>query len=373
MIDLHLPKRIICHNGSLSHLGELGADLGDHALVCTGRTSLEASGMLAKALHCLDGHAVQTSHFSAIDHDPSLSTVDAAVDFARETDCDFIVAIGGGSVLDAGKAVAAILPQEGHTRPYFDGERAIEQHPLPIIAIPTTAGTGSECTNNAVLTDTEHKTKKSLRDPRMIPELALVDPELTISCPPDLTARCGMDALTQAIECFVSIGANPATDALILSAIEQIARHLPGAVAEGDNMDHREPVAIGSLMAAMAFGNAGLGAVHGLAHPLGAQFGIPHGLACAILLPHVCAFNMEAREEKFAHIAPLLGAATAHDVPEALLGLNRDLGIPDTLADYAVTPSDIPAIIADSRSGSMAKNPRPASDDDLAHILNQII
>ena len=207
----------------------------------------------------------------------------------------------------------------------------------------------------------------------MMPDIAIVDPELTRTCPPEITAQSGMDALTQAIECYVSAGANPFTDALALRAIGLIASNLPVAVKDGDNPNAREHVALGSLLTGMAFGNAGLGAVHGLAHPLGAQFHVPHGLACAVLLPHVCAFNLSVRKNKFNDVAPLIGAQNAEDLPSALATLNQTVGIPDTLAQFGVKQTDFPALLADCRSGSMKKNPRPASDEQLAEILRNVI
>jgi len=256
---------------------------------------------------------------------------------------------------------------------YFHERHPLEAPVLPLLAAPTTAGTGSECTNNGVLTDTDRGIKKSLRDPKMVPAVALVDPELTLSVPPDVTARSGMDALTQAIEAYVSLGASPVTDALALRAVELIAAHLPSAVTGGGEIAHREPVALGSLLTGMAFANAGLGAVHGFASPLGVVCKAPHGLVCAVLLPHVCEFNLPARREKFERIAPLLGAKCAADVPQAILDLNRRVGIPETLREFGLAESHFPKVLDECRGGSMKKNPREPSDEELVEILRKVM
>jgi len=372
-LELALPRKIVFGPGEFVRLGGLTGALGGSALVCIGRASALRAGRLDRAVALLRGRGIAVDIFDGIAREPDLATCERAIARARERSCDVVVAIGGGSVLDVGKTVSAVAPQPHDLRHYFRGGHRLDKAPLPFVAVPTTAGTGTECTNNAVLSDPERGIKKSLRDERMVPAVALVDPELTLTAPPDVTARSGMDALAQAVECFVTKNANPITDALALRAIELIAQNLPLAVAEGNRLDHREPVALGSLMTGMAFGNAGLGAVHGLAHPLGVRFGIPHGLVCAVLLPHVCAFNLSVRRRKFAAIAQHLGAADADDVPRAIIELNRKIGIPDSLAKFGVAESDLPAIVAGSRSGSMAKNPRPASDEDLVGILRKVL
>jgi len=371
--ELVLPRRIIFGTGEFSRLGELTAALGRSALLCSGRSAVRKAGWLERA-QCLFGErGVRAEIFEGINHDPDLAICEAGIAHARRVGCDVVVAIGGGSVLDVGKTISAIAPQPRDLRHYFHGGLPLDRAPLPFVAVPTTAGTGAECTNNAVLSDPERRIKKSLRDARMVPSVALVDPALTLTAPPGVTAQSGMDALCQAVECFVTKAANPVTDSLALRAIELIASNLPLAVSRGDSLAHREPVTLGSLMTGMAFGNSGLGAVHGLAHPLGIRFGIPHGLVCAVLLPHVCEFNLPVRREKFAVMAPLLGASGPDEVPRALADMNRRLGIPERLTGFGVTEADLPAIIADSRSGSMARNPRPPSDEDLADILKKVI
>jgi len=372
--QLCFPRKIVFGAGTFSRVGDLCRALGDRAVLVTGRGALRRSGRLQQAVDLLQECGVEVTAFDGVENDPSLATCRRGIDLAREFRCNLAVGLGGGSALDAAKTIAAIAPQPGESlEEYFRGERAFESAPLAFVAVPTTAGTGTECTSNAVLTDTERGVKKSLRHESMVPDVALVDPELTLTVPPEVTAQTGMDALTQAIECYVGLAANPVSDALALRAIELIAGNLLQAVADGSRIECREPVALGSLLTAMAFGNAGLGAVHGLAHPIGLHCHVPHGLVCAVLLPHVCEFNLAACGGKFETMAPLVGAASGPQVPARLMAINRRIGIPPTLSEFGLAESEFPKkIIAGCRSGSMANNPRPASDDDLTKILRKI-
>ena len=216
------------------------------------------------------------------------------IKIARKKKSDVVIGLGGGSAMDAAKAIASLARQSGTIWEYHSGKK-IEKEGLPFVAIPTTAWTGAEITNNSVLTDRKVSLKKSIRSPYMIARVALVDPDLTLFLPSQVTAYTGMDAFTQALESYVTRTSNPITDTLALQAIEIIFQNLPQAVANGKDAETRGKMALGSLLSAMAFSNSGLGAVHGLAHPIGARFGVPHGLACAILLPHVIGFNQISR------------------------------------------------------------------------------
>ena len=373
-MSFHLicPRKIIFGSGTFSQLGGHCRGLGRRALLVAGRSALRRSGKLQLAQQNLAAEGIICHLFEGVESDPSLETCALGISAARESGCDLVVAVGGGSALDAGKIIAALAPQAFTVKELFYGRRDIEKPSLPFVAVPTTAGTGSECTRVAVLTDTERQTKKGVRHEFMTPRVALVDPELTLGLSPSVTAQTGMDALTQAIECLVGRNTNPVSDALAIRAIDLLARHLPQAVEDGGDIRNREPVALGSLMTAMAFANAQLGAVHGLAHPIGALFHAPHGLICAVLLPHVCEFNLPAQPEKFSTIAPLIGAKSAQDIPATLIALNRRIGIPDNLAAFGLKESSFPRILADCRSGSMANNPRAASDADVAQILQKV-
>jgi alcohol dehydrogenase class IV len=371
--DLVFPRNILFGTGTFSRLGEICRGNGRRALLVTGRSALRRSGKLAQAEGMLAEAGIAVRLFEGVENDPSLTTCERAIGAARDFGCDIVAAVGGGSALDAGKIVAAMLPQSFTLREFFRGERDLERPSLFFVAAPTTAGTGSECTRVSVVTDETTQTKKGLKHSFMTPQAALVDPELTLGLPPEITAQSGMDALTQAIESYVGRDANPASEALALWAIELLARHLPAAVEEGSRIENREPVALGSLLTAMAFANTGLGAVHGLAHPLGALFHVPHGLVCALLLPHVCEFNLPAQPEKFERIAALIGCKSGREVPAALLALNRKVGLSHRLGEFGLVESAFPRVLADSRSRSTVNNPRPASDADLAEILRKAV
>ncbi|HQZ72217.1 MAG TPA: iron-containing alcohol dehydrogenase [Anaerolineae bacterium] len=272
--------RVVFGAGSLAQLGPAAAALGGRALLVTGRDvdrALPAAQVLRAA-----GIAVQLWSVSG---EPGTADVEAGVLTARAGGCDLVVAIGGGSPLDAGKAIAALLTNDGPPLDYLEvvgRGRALEREPAPFIAVPTTAGTGSEVTRNAVLTASEQRVKVSLRSPKMLPRLAIVDPLLTLSLPPGVTADCGLDALTQCLEPLVSNRGNPITDGLAREGLGRASRSLRRAWADGGDLEARTQMCAASLLGGMALANAALGAVHGLAGPIGGMFPAPHG---AVSLP----------------------------------------------------------------------------------------
>jgi len=371
MFTLTYPPKITFGPGVAEQVGAEARRYGRRALLVTGRSAMRKSGLLGRVLGWLEAAGLKVELFEQVESEPSLRTVHAGVEQARAEGTEVVVGVGGGSALDAAKAIAVMATQEGTIWEYHAG-REIEREGLPFLALPTTAGTGAEITRNAVLTNEETRVKQSIRSSRMMARVALVDPELTFSLPPDVTAYTGMDAFTQAVEAFVTRSANPVTDALALEAVRRLFRHLPTAVADGRNAAAREEVALGSLLSALAFSNSGLGAVHGLAHPIGARCGVPHGLVCAVLLPHVMAFNLDAAPEKFARLAEALGVAGPEEGVGAVRDLLARLGLPMTLSDYGLAEADWSLILAESRSSSMQKNPREASDEDLTEILRRV-
>jgi len=366
------PTRVIFGRGVLEQLGREALSWGKKAMLVTGRSAMRRSGVLDKVGSLMRSAKVDFYLFDRVEHDPSLETVNQGVKFLQRNKCDLVVALGGGSAIDAGKAIASLVRQSGTIWQYHAG-REIEKEGLPFIAVPTTAGTGAEITNNSVLLSREKKIKKSIRSPYMIAKVALVDPELTLSLPPRITAYTGMDTFTQALEAYVTRTSNPVSDSLALRAVEIIFHSLPQAVKDGSNSEARERMAIGSLLSAMAFSNSGLGAVHGLAHPIGAHFGVPHGLACAILLPYVIGFNLRVKREKFKEIASKTGTEKVEDLPSTIKGLLEKVDLPLNFKSYGITEADFPGIIADSRSSSMSKNPRNLSDEELREILRGTI
>ena len=324
----------------------------------------------------------------AIAGEPEVPAVRQGVAYAREQGCGLVVAIGGGSVLDAGKAVAALLAHPGDLLDYLEvvgrGQPLVEAS-APMIAVPTTAGTGSEVTRNAVLMSPEHRVKASLRSLGMLPRLAIVDPELTLGLPPAVTAACGMDALTQLIEPYVSPRANPMTDLFCVEGMRVAARALPRVRRQPGDLEARTGMAWASLLGGLALANAGLGAVHGFAAPLGGMFRLPHGAACAAVLPYAMEVNIRALRqrapaspalERYAGVARIL-TGDPHAGPEDgfrwVAQLCAALEIPP-LRVYGVEESAIPALVeAAARAGSMKGNPIALEPGELREIIARAI
>jgi alcohol dehydrogenase class IV len=342
---------------------------------------MRACGILDRAQAFLENNGVSTHIFDRVAGEPTLDLVEEGIIVAREARSQVIIGLGGGSSLDAAKAIAGLLALPGQIREYHQG-RQIEGPGLPFIAVPTTAGTGAEVTKNAVLIDSVRGIKKSIRDDTWFAKGALIDPELTLSLPPSVTASTGGDALCQAIEAYVSIGAMPATDALAGEAIYLLGCSLLRAFQDGQDVGARSDTMYGSMLAGVAFANARLGGVHGMAHPLGYRYKIPHGVICALLLPYVMRYNLSYATAKYARVAELLGVET-RGLTEEAAGLRAvdaieelfdALQIPRRLASFGVDADDFEAIIADSLpSGSLKHNPRPLSADDVRRILTEAL
>ncbi|KPL21705.1 MAG: hypothetical protein AMJ93_08995 [Anaerolineae bacterium SM23_84] len=367
--------------GCFSQLPGIVRALGEQALLVCGRHSLRRSGVLDRALRDLQEAGVRATVYDAVQGEPTLDVVQAAVDQARQAQVEVIIGIGGGSAMDVGKATAVLCNKEGTVQEYHGG-RPISEPGLACVCVPTTAGTGSEVTNNAVLTDAERGVKKSIRGVHVFPRVAIVDPELTLSLPPETTASSGADALCQAIEAFMAIGAQPATDALSAQAIRRIGRSLLRAYEEGSDVGARTDMLYGSLLAGMSMTNTRLGGAHGLAHPLGFHYHIPHGVVCGLLLPYVMEHSLEYASEKYAEVAQLLGADTqgmspkeaAQQAVAAVRGLIRRIGIPDRLRVFGLQREHFPAIIAESLpSANVRNNAMPLEADDLQVILEHAL
>jgi alcohol dehydrogenase class IV len=375
--------RIIFGPGAMREIGPLARQFGSRALVVTGRDARRADPLLA----ALRQHGVQPVA-SAVAGEPEIQTVEDGVALARQEGCQFVISLGGGSAIDAGKAVAAMLANDGELLDYLEvigRGKALARPSLPFIAIPTTAGTGSEVTRNAVLASPRHRVKVSLRGPGMLPRLALVDPELTYALAPAATASTGLDALTQLIEPYVCSRANPVTDALCIEGLRRAGASLRAAFENGRNAAAREDMAVASLFGGLALANAGLGAVHGFAGPIGGLFTAPHGAVCAALLPHVMEANLRAlrqrcpdspslrRYDEIARILTRTATAAAGQGVERVRRLVADLRIP-SLAAYGLTLKHIPGLVDKaSKASSMKANPVCLSADELAAILRNAI
>jgi alcohol dehydrogenase class IV len=368
----HTPPKIVFHWGAVSQLPAEASALGRKPLVVCGR-SLRASGRLEAILAGLRAAGLEPSVHEGVPPEPDLTALQACMDSAAG--CDSVIAIGGGSVLDIAKGGAALSDSGATAAEYFAGQ-PVPDTGKPLIALPTTSGTGSEVTWVCVLVDHETRRKASIRGPGMMPRVALVDPELTVSCPPTVTAHSGADAFVQAVEAYTSRGANPMTDALALEAARLTARWLETAVREPENREAREGMALGSVMAGIALNTSRLGLVHGLAHPLGAVTGAPHGLLCGLLLPPVMRFNREATAPKYAHLAAELGLASPDT--DGLIAFTQALldrvGIPLRLSALGFNPADLDWVAQETMpSGSTKANPRPVTVDDAKNVATSCL
>ena len=372
-------NRIVFGRGSVSEAVSAAQSLGTKAFVVTGRAKERAAPVQDQ----LASQGIECASFQ-VPGEPSVDLVVQAVDQARQAHCDLVIGMGGGSAIDTGKAVAAMLTNQGDLLTYLEviGQgQALTERPVPMIAIPTTAGTGAEVTRNAVLSVPEHRRKVSMRHAWMIPDIAVVDPELTLDLPPEITAYTGLDAITQLIEPFVSCQSNPLTDGLCREGLLRAARSLKAAYLDGANIQAREDLALASLFGGLALANAKLGAVHGFAGPLGGMIHAPHGAVCGCLLPVVMEANVRALKNaatpgpglaRYEALGPLLTAdpgAGADDAVAWIRDLCRDLRVP-ALRQLGLTGALIPEIAKQSRdSSSMKGNPIELEREELEVIL----
>jgi alcohol dehydrogenase class IV len=324
----------------------------------------------------------------SVSSEPEIDTVRAGVALAKQERCNFVIGIGGGSALDAAKAIAAMLTNSGDLLDYVEiigRGKALTKWSAPFTAIPTTAGTGAEVTRNAVLASPEHCLKVSLRSPLIQARVAVVDPELTYDLPPALTASTGLDALTQLIEPFVCNRANPMTDGLCVEGLRRAARSLRVAFSKGQDKDAREDMAVASLFGGLALSNAGLGAVHGFAGPIGGSFSVPHGAICAALLPHVMAMNLRALRQRDPHGAALHrydeaawwltgdSKANGDDGVKWVRTLVTDLKVP-RLGGFGIQQTHIADLVVKAaKASSMKANPIVLTPEELTEILEQAL
>ena len=381
--EFAVPPAIVFGPGTIHASVSRLAAWGDRALVVSGKTPQRHENYLDQLkaqklkiqLQCVNG-------------EPSVDSVIEGVEQARQAKCNMVVAIGGGSVIDTGKVIAAMLTNAGDVTEYLEliGKgRPLHNRSAPLLAIPTTAGTGAEVTHNAVLTSPTHRIKVSMRSPLMLPHLVVVDPELTLSLPPEVTAASGVDALTQLIESFLSKKANPITDGLCREGLACCARSIVRSYDDGQDLDARTDMSMASLFSGMALANGGLGAVHGIAGPLGGHIAVPHGVACGRLLSPVFAANFHRLQSsdrlhgalrRFEEITRMLTGNFSAEIVEGIAWmdrLRRRLNIPP-LSDFGLEESDLPVIAANAlKASSMRGNPVNLDQADLIAILKQIL
>lgn len=401
-------QRIVFGCGRLAELGSLAAQYGRRACLATGGKSFDALGRMDQVEALLKEAGLEWMRVR-VSHEPTVEDVDQAAAAAREFGAELVIGIGGGSVIDAGKAVAALLGNGGETMDYLEGVgrgKELTKPSLPYIAAPTTAGTGAEATKNAVITDSGRTFKKSMRSDGMLPAVALVDPELTYGCPGKVAAACGMDAMTQLIEAFTSRKGNPVIDTLAGLGLG-MAANLPKLFGPDRDKTTHEALALASLLGGVTLANAGLGAVHGLASPLGAFYPAPHGVVCARLLGPIVAANARraAREgarivlDKYAAVAfQLIKPQHDNGIPEIgfddepmteeerrdqplnaalslasyLKALTRALEIPG-LGEFGVRPQDFPKILAAASGGNLKTNPVTLDEEELSQALAEAL
>ena len=372
----HNPTAIEFGWGALARLPELVKSVGGRRVLVVGDPGVAKAGLVERVVSALGG-AFPVTIFTDVESDPDARSVDAGVQLARSKECDVIVGIGGGSAMDVAKVIGVMLTNPGNIRDY-NGMGKIGQPGAPVIAIPTTSGTDSELTIWSVLSDKEQKTKFGVGSVLNCARIALLDPELTMSLPPAITAATGIDALTHALESYVNMAPQPISEAMSEQSMALIARSLRLAVAQPGNKEARADMLLASTIAAMAFNSTRLGLAHAFAMPLGSRFHIPHGLANAIMLPAVMRFNLPGNLAKFARIAQIFGERTdglslreaAERSVIAIEQLQADIGITAKLGDFHMTEADLHDVAAEAMlSGNVAVNPRKPTLEDMKALL----
>lgn len=374
-----LPTAIEFGIGAVGELSEHVKRINGTKVLLVTDPGVQKAGVTDRLVDVLKKSGISYSIYNDIQPDPDIEGVMRGRDAAKEAGCDCIVGLGGGSSLDTAKAIGLMLGNPGHIRDYV-GINKVPKKGAPVIAVPTTAGTGSEITIWSVLSDKQAKVKLSVGSPYNCPDLALCDPELTVSLPSHITAATGMDALTHALESYVNKATQPISEALSVQSMKMIARSLRTAVVQGENIQARNDMLLASLIAAMAFNPTRLGLSHALAMPLGAHFKIPHGTVNAILLPEVMNFNLIGNLSKFKEIAQLFDMPVESLSPKeaaeqsvtAVRQLKQDVGIDQTLSDYGLTESALDYIAEEAMtSGNVPVNPRKPTLEDLKQICRE--
>ena len=375
--------QIIFGAGKARQIGTYAPTLGRRAMVVTGR-SLARAGVI---LEQLDKQGIESISFS-VPLEPTTDIALAGIQRARQDACDWVIGIGGGSVIDTGKVIAALLTNEGKLLDYLEviGKgKPLEKMPVPYVAVPTTAGTGAEVTSNSVLESPQHRLKVSMRSPLMFPRWAVVDPELTYSMPPPITASTGLDAFTQLLEAFVSNKANPLTDGICREGLRRVAGSLVRVFEDGRDSEAREAMSLASLFGGLALANAKLGAVHGIAGPLGGMFKAAHGAICGRLLPFVMEMNISALQmyqpdspslARYREVAQIVTGKTEAEPSDGINWVQNvcsRLKLPP-LADYKITEADFPPLVEKAQAASSMKgNPIQLSAEELVKILRQAL
>ncbi len=369
--DFYMPTRVKFGWGRVSDIGDVVAAWGARRIfLVTGRRSARESGHLDKVIAGLRG--LETHLFDQIEENPSIETVDRGAALCRQWGGDLVVGLGGGSALDAAKAVAMLHKNPGSVREYLDQERVCERKGLPLVAVTTTSGTGSEVTPFAVITDHEKKAKPAIAPSQMFPDVALVDPELSSSMPYEVTASTGLDALVQAVEGFWSTRANPLTRALSGQGIILALRHLEAACERKDQQSVTG-MALASHLTGRQMSNIANTAIHPLSYPFTMDYHLVHGFACVIFLPAFLRFNADAIRDLFRDVLAVLGLASVEDLADAVDGLMDRVKAPKRLGPLGVAAADLEGLVKRGVGRSTAWNPKPLKEEDLLSICRGLI
>ncbi|SFG37837.1 Iron-containing alcohol dehydrogenase [Desulfotomaculum arcticum] len=372
--NMNAPEKIIFGNGTAGQVGELVKGMGGKSILVVADPVVAKIEAGQSVIETLKAAGLKVSLFDQVEMEPCFESVASGVNLGRSCGADVVVGVGGGSALDSAKGISAMINNDGNLKDYV-GIGLIPRPALPLVLLPTTAGTGSEVTNIAIFTNKESGVKSGVVSDYIRARVAVVDPGLTVGLPAKPTAYSGMDALCHAVEAYTSVNANPLSDMYALEAIRLVTENLRTAVFQGVNVEARTGMAAASLYAGIAFGNAGVTAVHALAYPLGARYHVPHGLANAILLPAVMRHNLPGNLERFAVVADVISAGAAAEMvrDKALLGveevaaLSADVGIPSRLRDLSVKEEDLAAMADEAShiSRLLANNPRPMDSEAI--------
>ena len=382
IISLRTPQLILAGLGASERLGQEAKAVGaKKALMVTDKGVMD-SGTGRKIKELLEKDGIGVEVFDRVLSDPDIACLEDCLQMAKKGPYDLFIGVGGGSPMDIASITSVMLTNPGTVYDYF-GVNLVKNPGVPTILIPTTAGTGAEATPNAILTDTKERLKKAVVSPYILPRVAIVDPLLTLSMPPSVTSSSGIDALTHAIESYTSNNATLLTDLFAREAMILIGRSLRTAVANGNRVEARYDMSIGSFFAGVSLANAGVTAVHALAYPLGGQFNVPHGIANGLLLPYVMEFNVLGNIQKFAQVARFLGEKVesmtlleqAYQASRAVKAIYRDLKIPQSLTELNVPKEAIPGMAkaAINATRLMVNNPRTMSVQDIENIYRNAL
>jgi alcohol dehydrogenase class IV len=374
-----MPTRVESGNGVSKKTGELVKDLGVSSVLLVTDKGVRSAGLLEGIVKSIAAADLNYEIYDEVEPNPSAETIHQGTENLKQHNIEAVLAVGGGSSIDTAKGIAAMATNPGHILDY-EGVGKLTNPPLPIIAIPTTAGTGSEATNSTVVTNKETSFKLGVLSSHLFPDLAILDPALTLGLPQEITAATGMDALTHAIESYTSKSANPVSQAFAMQAIKMIGENLTRSYFVGTDIESRENMLIASLLAGVAFSQSRLGNVHAISHTFGGVFNIPHGIANAALLPFVMKFNLPACADQYRDIAIALGRnvsglsiiEAAQKAVETVIEMNQCMNIPLNIKELGVSLDVLPKLVEDSmRSGNVFVNPRLTKASDIQLIIEK--